>query len=167
MCCSAVMKLPVLRSGSFLHQHVGRTVGTVHFWVDYGEWMVLRKCGTGVWISFPGPFPCESDAQCLLSETWLCFRPDGPILHLRDAHCPRAQISPSFLFSYLCLFLFFSSIFISHTNPISSSSVLDVSCLAASHFEHHFHQLLLFPLSLQLHIFPLFIVFPLLSPHPL
>lgn len=63
-------------------------------WACYGERMVLRKCGTGVWICFPGPRPCESDAQCLLSETWLRFRPDGLILHLRapSPHSPDLSL---------------------------------------------------------------------------
>lgn len=77
--------------------------------VGYGGWMVVRKCGTAVWIFFPGLFPSESEAQCLPSETWLCFRPDGPVLHLRELHRPRAQLSPSSLFSHLH-FLFFASI---------------------------------------------------------
>lgn len=105
-----MMRLPIVRSGSVFHRHVGRTVGGVGHWEGYGWWMVVRKCGAGVWISFPGLFPCESEAQCLPSETWLRFRPDGPVLHLREPHRPRAQLSPSSLLSHLLHFLFFASI---------------------------------------------------------
>lgn len=100
------MSLPTVRSDIVFHQHVGWTVGGV--WVLGG--LLVRKCWTGVWISFPGLFPCESEAQCLPSETWLRFRPDGLVQHLREPHRPRAQLAPSPLSSHPLHFLFSPSI---------------------------------------------------------
>ena len=101
-----MMSLPTVRSDIVFHQHVGWTVGGV--WVLGG--LLVRKCWTGVWISFPGLFPCESEAQCLPSETWLRFRPDGLVRHLREPHRPRAQLAPSPLSSHPLHFLFSPSI---------------------------------------------------------
>lgn len=59
---------------------------------------LVRKCWAAAWISFPGLLPCESEAQCLPSEAWLCFRPDGLGWHLR---APLPQSPALFLFSLL------------------------------------------------------------------
>lgn len=40
-CLWQLMRLPIVRSDSVIHQHVGRTVGGA-------LWMVVRKCRTGV-----------------------------------------------------------------------------------------------------------------------
>lgn len=63
------------------------------------------------------------------------IRPDGLVLHLREPHRPRAQHSPSSLFSHPLHFLFFPSIL----SFIQTQSLppLFLSSLAASHFEHH------------------------------
>lgn len=103
----------------FSHQHMGRMLGRFNFWVGCGKWLVLGKCGAGVWISIPGLSPLESDAQCLLSETWLCFRPDGPIPHLREPCHPRAQISLSFLFSSLISSSFSTPSYLSFIRSLS------------------------------------------------
>lgn len=88
-------------------QQWGRVAFSTNTWagwlVESGVfgWMMVRKCWAVVWISFPGLFPCESEAQCLPSETWLCFRPDGLVRHLREPHRPRACSSLPLLSSLI------------------------------------------------------------------
>lgn len=123
MLFAVVMRLPTVRSGGAFHQHMGWTLGGVEVEFFFG-WMLVRKCWTCVWISLPGPLPCESEAQCLPSETWLRFRPDGLVQHLREPHRPRARLSPSPPLSSLSSLPLplFPLHLIFHSNPISSSS---------------------------------------------
>lgn len=57
---------------------------------------------------FPGLLPCESDAQCLPSETWRRLRPDGPVQHLRAPAPPGAcrSLLPATLPSTHCFLSF-------------------------------------------------------------
>ena len=103
-----------------------------------GRRMVVRKCGVGVWISSLGLFPCKSEAQCLPSETWLCSRPDGPVLHLREPRRPRAQLSlfSPLLFPPLSLFSPSYLSFKPSLLPLLLLFSLFLSSLATSNFEH-------------------------------
>lgn len=154
MFCAAVIKLPVLRSGSVFHQHMGRMVGRVGYWVECGERM---DGGKKVWNG------------CLNLFSWFfSMRKWCPVFTVRDLaplssrwSRPASERAPSPQSPALSLFSLFSSLLlplfplhlISHSNPINSSS-----------FSVSFHVLLpptwsvsflLFP-KLCLHLSPVF-----------
>lgn len=150
------MRLPIVRSGSVYHRHVGWTVGRARFWADGGKTLRngclnLFSWSFSMWKWSP-VFTVRDLA--LLSSRWSrpaserAPSPQSPVLSLL-----------SLLSSPIPSTSFFPLHLISHSNPISSAS-----------FPFSFHLLLpptlsitvsyFFPLT---HLSPLSLVSPLCS----
>lgn len=144
--CAVVMKLPILRSGSIFHQHVWRMVGRVSYWVGCRGWMVVRTCARVFESLFLGFFhvkvmpsvycqrPGSTFVQMVPSCIWeIPIAPEPNSLPLPSSliSSPSSFPPPSYL-SFRPNLLLFLSLFL--------------SCLAASHLEHH--SFLLSPLVL-------------------
>lgn len=133
-------------SGSIFHQHVWRMVGRVSYWVEHSGLMVVRKCGRvfeslflvffhvkvmpSVYCQRPGSTFVQMVPSCIW-ESPIAPEP-SPLPLLSSLISSPSSFSPPSYLSFRPNLLLLLSLFL--------------SCLAASHLEHHSF-LLFFPHS--------------------